>query len=558
MLSAYYFVVCLALVDFVFGLGNPPAPRWTRRQTNAVALPSASLLDTNSTAAGRSGILNVALSDDRQSYYIVIEAGDISFRVALDTASADLWITSSACTTTACHSIPKYPLSYQSPSFIPVNANSTPFSVGFADGTAASGFVARETIQFANLSVSNQPFGMVTSSNVTIGSEISGILGLGFPRLSTIFDSVPGATPFFTSLAELGMLAYPLFGLSLTRDSSGTLALGAVDSSIVTNTSRIVWNEVLAFSPFGTERNVSSYLQWVIPISDIYVNGTEVLPSPTYPFAASNMSLALLDVGTSGIYGPYQDVSRIFATMTGSRFVDYSGQWALPCATSEIMTFQFGGQNFTLQPSDYLIGATSGDPNMCLSWPRATAPSSDGIDWQLGTPFLRTVYTVFSYGINTKEPPMIGLYPLNNASALPETPAFISSFLSSASATIATALPNFVLATPTYTTPPYAFNTSIPASLGEIVSSDLALSTYSPLLERTANATGIPTVSPSPTRATLILTDPQGDVFTSISTASIPSVTLGVPPGWTSAGIMMDVPPLLSIALSCIAIWFFL
>lgn len=42
------------------------------------------------------------------------------------------------------------------------------------------------------------------------------------------------------------------------------------------------------------------------------------------------------------------------------------------------------GQNFTLQPTDYMIGTASGNPNMCLTWPRANQPTPDGIDWQLG------------------------------------------------------------------------------------------------------------------------------------------------------------------------------
>lgn len=72
---------------------------------------------------------------------------------------------------------------------------------------------------------------------------MSGIFGLGFPRLSSISDSVTNcwlcffattillilstATPFFVQLAQQGHLDYPLFGLSLTRNSSGTLTLGA-------------------------------------------------------------------------------------------------------------------------------------------------------------------------------------------------------------------------------------------------------------------------------------------------------------------------------------------
>lgn len=93
--------------------------------------------------------------------------------------------------------------------------------------------------------------GLAISSNVTLGESVSGILGLGFPRLSQIAASTPNgelylrkfvllyymaylqfvddslAPPILSAIAELGNLSYPLFGLSLTRDASGTLSMGA-------------------------------------------------------------------------------------------------------------------------------------------------------------------------------------------------------------------------------------------------------------------------------------------------------------------------------------------
>jgi len=213
--------------------------------------------------------------------------------------------------------------------------------------------------------------------------------------LSAFLTSVHLATPFFAGLAQQGQLAYPLFGLSLTRNETGTLAIGAIDSSVVTNVSNIAWNPVTTFSPFNTESNTSSYLQWAIPLSGFAVNGTQLISMPTYPTVTKNLSLALFDIGTPGIYGPWQDVSRLFNLLTGSRLVDTGGQWAVPCSISETMTLSFGTHNYTLQPSDYLIGPTVGEPTLCLTWPRALPPSSDGIDWQIGTAFLRTVYSVF-------------------------------------------------------------------------------------------------------------------------------------------------------------------
>ena len=48
------------------------------------------------------------------------------------------------------------------------------------------------------------------------------------------------------------------------------------------------------------------------------------------------------------------------------------------------MTTRNRSRVFTLQPTDYLIGPTIGNPDLCLSWPQATVPSGDGIDWQFG------------------------------------------------------------------------------------------------------------------------------------------------------------------------------
>lgn len=147
-----------------------------------------------------------------------------------------------------------------------------------------------------------------------------------------------------------------------------------------------------------------------------------------------------------------------------------------------------------------------------------------------------------SFGINGKEPPLIGLYPLHNEtltnSSTPDDTA-IQSFLSANSATIQTTLPNFLLPTPTFTTPPYVFNTSVPVSVGGIVTSGLANATYPALLhDKTAiaNISALPTISPTPLVTTLLVTNAAGDVQTTISTQSVAAVTLGLPPGWTGAG----------------------
>lgn len=73
--------------------------------------------------------------------------------------------------------------------------------------------------------IANRLAGLVTDSNVTFNDQVSGIFGLGFPRISSI-SKATNSTPFFTTLAYKGLLDYPLFALSLMKNGTGSLTLG--------------------------------------------------------------------------------------------------------------------------------------------------------------------------------------------------------------------------------------------------------------------------------------------------------------------------------------------
>ncbi|KAL9714116.1 hypothetical protein Ac2012v2_8353 [Leucoagaricus gongylophorus] len=129
---------------------------------------------------------------------------------------------------------------------------------------------------------------------------------------------------------------------------------------------------------------MSSYMHWAIPLTSFGVNGTQLAPLPSQAHATGNTSFALFDVGTPGLYGTYSDVSRLYGLIAGARLVDaVNGQWVVPCDSNVPISLTFGFHEYILQPSDYLIGPASGNPNSCFSWPRALAPGVDGIDWQI-------------------------------------------------------------------------------------------------------------------------------------------------------------------------------
>lgn len=86
---------------------------------------------------------------------------------------------------------------------------------------------------------------------------------------------------------------------------------------------------------------------------------------------------------------------------------------------------------------------------------------------------------------------------------------------------------------PSYTTPPHTFNTSLQATLREIVASDLATSTYSPTLASpTVNVSAPPKVYDA--YATMY-TNSEDRSVTSTYHVSDSTTTLSVPPGWSRA-----------------------
>jgi len=169
-----------------------------------------------------------------------------------------------------------------------------------------------------------------------------------------------------------------------------------------------------------------------------------------------------------------------------------------------------------------------------------------------------------SHGIAGKEPPLIGLYPLRPADAVPLSPASLSALFSSLSLTVPTTLPNFLVPTPTFPTPAYVFNASVPTSV--VAMSDLATSTYSPLImevlngvTQTLNLTTLPEVTPTPTASTFVLTDSTGAVYTTVSALPASTVVLGRPPGYSSAVVTLrryGVQHILTTAFTCILTFF--
>ncbi|KAN0064617.1 hypothetical protein ACQY0O_002246 [Thecaphora frezii] len=144
----------------------------------------------------------------------------------------------------------------------------------------------------------------------------------------------------------------------------------------------VEWHDVVPFPSGNTAlpansncnqdaQTLGACVSWTPRLSDTGVAGQSADLRPTNP-AVREEPLAQLDSGTPSIVGPQAGVDAIFRRITNASHV---GDGRFPAAAV-----------------------------LCLA--------GNGVDWVLGTPFLSTVYSVYSIGIDGREAPKVGLYPL--------------------------------------------------------------------------------------------------------------------------------------------------
>lgn len=129
-----------------------------RRTSTPISLAKRQLPDVNGSI--------IELGTSLNTYVLPVSLGTppVVYPLQLDLGSSDLLLASTLCGDSCPESKgpstnPYYDVSVQSSSFTPINANHTAWASRYADGTAASGFVARETVTIGNASLSGQIFG---------------------------------------------------------------------------------------------------------------------------------------------------------------------------------------------------------------------------------------------------------------------------------------------------------------------------------------------------------------------------------------------------------------
>ena len=381
-----------------------------------------------------------------------------TFQVVFDTGSSNLWVPSAQCawSNVACRVHNKYDAA-RSETY---EEDGTPFAIQYGTGSL-SGYLSRDTLQWAGLEVAGQTFGeAVSEPGLTfVGAKMDGILGMGFGDIAV--NGVP--TPF-DNLVDQGAVSQPVFSFWMNRDpdaaEGGELVLGGMDPAHYVG--KHVWAPVTKEGYW--QFDMDGLALGGMPVdgcdggcSAIADTGTSLLAGPTQHIAALNRQLGargVLATQCSSLVHQYGDeiIERLVdgespedvCTAANACTVDDSnvclmcetvvmlleqylksdpakdkikqeldslcdlvpspmGESAVECATLgdlPVVEFSIGGLPFPLSPEQYVLRMDDGSGNeVCLSgFIGLDVPEPMGPLWILGDVFLGAYHSVFDVG----------------------------------------------------------------------------------------------------------------------------------------------------------------
>ncbi|CAG8732522.1 19870_t:CDS:2 [Cetraspora pellucida] len=301
--------------------------------------------------------------DLRYTSSMIIGGQNIS--LLIDTGSSDLWVPSVYCSSSACTNGSRYdPAKSTTYKPLPVPNN---FTLSYDDGSAINGFKATETVTIGGLSITQQPFGVVTTFNSN-GFRGGGVMGIKFSP-SRRFN----ATGVIQTMKAQKVINKALVGIHL-----GATKVNANDASYVTfgdipneYANSISYNKVV-------ENN-----RWTISMSDILLDGNSL----------GIKAITLVDTGAALIYGPSSQVIALHGKLSGSSFSN--NIWWIPCDTKSVISIVLNGIPYEINPLEFVKRRNS-TTGLCRSGIQQQ-PRTNITSWTLGHPFLTNVIAAFDY-----------------------------------------------------------------------------------------------------------------------------------------------------------------
>ncbi|CAD8135197.1 unnamed protein product [Paramecium pentaurelia] len=314
---------------------------------------------------------------------IGIGQADNTFKVVLDTGSANLWINSNRCQEEGCLRHKQYKHE-DSQSFISLNQE---LNVEFGSGDL-KGIVNADTIYFGDVTLPRQNLAEIISENGSIFRDLDfdGILGLAYPKMAPI-----DFNPVFDNMMQQNFLERNQFAFYFAKDandiSHSEFIMGGYNPSHVDGDIHY--------------HNVIDKYYWMIKADNILVDNKDI--------GLCNHSCRLVvDTGSSIMSGPFDDLRTLLKELNVRSHCHEIN-------TLPIITFQIDNIDYTLEPNEYikptnfdgaqLAELNDGDDLQTLieinNWDCIAAfipldiQQPQGPAWILGDIFLRKYYSIF-------------------------------------------------------------------------------------------------------------------------------------------------------------------
>ncbi|GAA5900254.1 hypothetical protein JCM6882_002288 [Rhodosporidiobolus microsporus] len=265
------------------------------------------------------------------------------------------------------------------------------YTIEYAAGASATGNLATDKVSVGGLAVEQQAFLAATEQVVTKKTDFAGVFGLGYHGPSLI-----GSPSFLDNLLASKQLAGNRFSLYFNRETDGSeLILGGVDSSKYEGS-------------FTTVGGLNKGPHWSLRGQGYTVDGKPAYRIRTQTFVDSGSNINIVPRAVAAaIYRDIPDQQNgTFTLNIGGTPVEVVA-YNFPCdaAVSVGFTFQDGKTLKTLEMDKRdFVGANYGDGYCDGTVYGADYRVNGEVVALLGSPFLRSFYSVFSFGEDGNTP----------------------------------------------------------------------------------------------------------------------------------------------------------
>ncbi|KAK6337904.1 hypothetical protein TWF696_001382 [Orbilia brochopaga] len=245
----------------------------------------------------------------------------------------------------------------------------------FAEGTWGS-----DIFKINQLTISNVSFGLAT--NWTTGGKLG--LGVGYDKEGSPYPTIP---EIMASESDINSILYSVY-INDIRSDGGDLYFGAVDDAKYNGTLKS-WDD------FEVSQVPVSGVYWIAP------NGTN--SSLTGGLTRSN-DVGELQLGTPSLWLPNSVYSSLINSIPDLRYSAAYEAYTLDCqsADSDMGTLQFDidGVVISIAVRQILLEYPPGSGFCVFTAYQNENAGLTGPDYLLGTPFLRSAYSVFDFTNN--------------------------------------------------------------------------------------------------------------------------------------------------------------